>query len=122
VKASDALLTLLAALTSSQGFLLLVDPATAALPAAPPDDEVDFDQDPKPYDFFTAADFAGEDDALANVSDDLLTLLAALTSSQGFLVDTAAPAPPDRGGDDFLFHEPMPYPARAEDEVVVLGC
>ena len=44
----------------------------------------------------------------------LATLLVSLTSSQGFLVATAAP--PD---EDYLFQDPIPYPERA---VEVLDC
>lgn len=65
----------------------------------------DFDQDPNPYDFLL-----GVVGALMNVSD-FETVLAWLESSHGFLVATAAP--PEDGGDDCLFHEPMPYAARA---------
>ena len=65
-------------------------------------------QDPNPYDFFVVG-------ALMNVSD-FETVLVLFASSHGFLVATAAPPPPDDEGDDFLFHEPMPYPARAEDD------
>ena len=65
--------------------------------------------EPMPYDFFFATGVA------TNVSD-FETVLALLASSHGFLVATAAPPPDDDDGDEFLFHEPIPYPARAEDD------
>ena len=69
-----------------------------------PQGEADLFQDPNPYDFFVVGALMNE------------TVLVLFASSHGFLVATAAPPPPDDEGDDFLFHEPMPYPARAEDD------
>ena len=64
--------------------------------------------EPMPYDFFFAT-------GLCTNASDFETVLALLASSHGFLVATAAP-PPEDDGDEFLFHEPMPYPARAVDD------